>query len=157
MAAPARSVSTTWPVWMPMGSLRSKYPGTTVAQWPRASMYWAAFRGTRHPGVVVDVLNFLTTNVAAGRVLGFERGLNASIPVRRFVQEGITDPAQKRVAALGTALDDLLGPAPAPPPKGHAKVRTLLVAAAESIRAGRSGARAATSRYMAQANATLAE
>ncbi|MFC4145984.1 ABC transporter substrate-binding protein [Micromonospora mangrovi] len=134
----------------------SSFPGTPVAQWPRASMYWAGFRGTRHPGVVVDVLNFLTTNVAAGRILGFERGLNASVPVRKFVQEGVTDLAQKRVAALGTALDDLLGPAPTPPPKGHAKVRTLLIAAAESIRSGRSGARAATSRFMAQANAALA-
>ncbi|MCI4062523.1 extracellular solute-binding protein [Micromonospora sp. R77] len=131
-------------------------PGTPVAQWPRASMYWAGFRGTRHPGVVVDVLNFLTTNVAAGRILGFERGLNASVPVRKFVQEGITEQTQKRVAAFGTTLDDLLGPAPAPPPKGHAKVRTLLVATAESIRSGESGARAATSRFMAQANAALA-
>ena len=25
-------MSMTWPVWMPIGSLRSKYPGTTVAQ-----------------------------------------------------------------------------------------------------------------------------
>lgn len=120
-------------------------------------MYWAAFRGTRHPGVVVDVLNFLTTNVAAGRILGVERGLNASTAVRGFVADGITDRAQKRIVAFGTALDDLLGPAPAPPPKGHAKVRALLIAAAESVRAGDSGARAATSRFIAQANAALAE
>ncbi|SCG57607.1 ABC transporter substrate-binding protein [Micromonospora inositola] len=132
-------------------------PGTPAAQWARASMYWAAFRGTRHPGVVVDVINFLTTNVAAGRILGVERGLNASVPVRRFVADGITDRAQKRLVAFGAALDDLLGPAPAPPPKGHAKVRTLLIAAAESIRSGRSGARAATSRFIAGANAALAE
>ncbi|WP_406041170.1 extracellular solute-binding protein [Micromonospora sp. NBC_00898] len=132
-------------------------PGTPAAQWARASMYWAAFRGTRHPGVVVDVLNFLTTNVAAGRILGVERGLNASTAVRGFVADGITDRAQKRIVAFGTALDDLLGPAPAPPPKGHAKVRALLIAAAESVRAGDSGARAATSRFIAQANAALAE
>jgi multiple sugar transport system substrate-binding protein len=134
----------------------SAFPGTPVAQWPRASMYWAGFRGSRHPGVVVDVLNFLTTNVAAGRILGYERGLNASLPVREFVQASITDAAQKRVAALGADLDDLLGPAPAPPPKGHAKVRALLISAAESIRSGKSGARSATSRFIAQANAALA-
>lgn len=132
-------------------------PGSPTAQWARASMYWAAFRGTRHPGVVVDVINFLTTNVAAGRLLGIERGLNASLPVRGFVVDGITDPAQQRVAALGSDLHALLGAAPAPPPRGHAKVRNLLIATAESIRSGRAGARAATSRFMAQANAALAE
>ncbi|MFD2767348.1 ABC transporter substrate-binding protein [Micromonospora eburnea] len=133
------------------------FPGPPAAQWPRASMYWAAFRGTRHPELVIDVINFLTTNVAAGRVLGTERGLNASVPVRRFVEQDITDRSGKRVAALGADLADLMGPAPAPPPKGHARVRTLLVAAAESIRTKSSGARAATSRFMAQANAALAE
>ena len=133
------------------------FPGAPAAQWPRASMYWAAFRGSRHPGVVVDVINFLTTNVAAGRILGTERGLNASVPVRRFVEDGVTDRSQKRVVALGRTLDDVMGPAPAPPPRGHARVRSLLIAAAENIRSGKAGARAATSRFMAQANAALAE
>ncbi|MFG1657384.1 ABC transporter substrate-binding protein [Micromonospora chersina] len=135
----------------------SAFPGTPAAQWPRASMYWAAFRGSRHPGVAVDVINFLTTNVAAGRILGIERGLNAAVPVRTFVVDGVTDRVEKRVAALGADLDALTGPAPAPPPKGHARVRTLLIDAAESIRAKRSGARTATSRFMAQATAALAE
>ncbi|KAB1904738.1 ABC transporter substrate-binding protein [Micromonospora sp. AMSO31t] len=133
------------------------FPGPPAAQWPRASMYWAAYRGSRHPGVVVDVINFLTTNVAAGRILGIERGLNAAAPVRTYVVDGVTDRTEKRVVALGAELDELAGPAPAPPPKGHAKVRNLLIDAAESIRAKRSGARTATSRFMAQATAALAE
>ncbi|MDG4804872.1 ABC transporter substrate-binding protein [Micromonospora sp. WMMD980] len=132
------------------------FPGTPAAQWPRASMYWAGFRGTRHPGVVVDVLNFLTTNVAAGRVLGVERGLNPATQVRTYVLDGVTDRAERRVAALGAELDGLAGPAPAPPPQGHAAVRSLLIDAAESIRAKRAGARTATSRFMARANAALA-
>ncbi|MGC1213540.1 MAG: extracellular solute-binding protein [Micromonospora sp.] len=135
----------------------TSFPGSPAAQWPRASMYWAAFRGTRHPGVVMDVINFLTTNVAAGRVLGIDRGLNASLSVRGYVEDGITDRAQKQVVALGSELRDALGPTPAPPPKGHAKVRALLIEAAEGVRSGRSGARAATSRFIAQANAALAE
>ena len=132
------------------------FPGTPAAQWPRASMYWAGFRGTRHPGAVVDVLDFLTTNVAAGRLLGLERGLNASKQVRSFVAEEVTGRAERRMAALGAELADLAGPSPAPPPKGHAAVRTLLIEAAESIRAKRAGARTATSRFMAQANTALA-
>ncbi|MFG2058266.1 ABC transporter substrate-binding protein [Micromonospora sp. NPDC048930] len=131
-------------------------PGSPAAQWPRASMYWAGFRGTREPGVVVDVINFLTNDVAAGRILGTERGLNPSVSVRRSVTDGTTDRTEKRLVALGTDLADLMGPAPAPPPRGHARVRALLIAAAESIRGKRSGARAATSKFMAQANAALA-
>ncbi|MEH1168534.1 extracellular solute-binding protein [Micromonospora sp. CPCC 205539] len=132
------------------------FPGPPGAQWARASMYWAAFRGTRHPDTVIDVINFLTTNGEAGTVLGHERGLNASLAVRRYAEGSITDPAQQRVARFGASIADQLGPAPAPPPKGHATVRTLLVAAAESIRAGNAGTRAATSRFLAQANAALA-
>ncbi|WP_089155090.1 ABC transporter substrate-binding protein [Micromonospora sp. NBS 11-29] len=133
------------------------FPGPPAAQWPRASMYWAGFRGTRHPGVVVDVLNFLATNVAAGRILGVERGLNPSMQVRPYVVRDLTDRVEQRVAALGAELDGLAGPAPAPPPKGHGAVRTLLIDAAESIRGKRAGARTATSRFMARANAALAE
>ncbi|MGW3894257.1 ABC transporter substrate-binding protein [Micromonospora profundi] len=131
-------------------------PGPPGSQWARASMYWSAFRGTRHPDTVIDVINFLTTNGEAGTVLGHERGLNASIPVRRYTEGSITDPAQQRAAAFGASIADQLGPAPAPPPMGHAKVRSLLVTAAESIRGGRAGTRAATSRFLSLANAALA-
>ncbi|MEV0215286.1 extracellular solute-binding protein [Micromonospora sp. ALFpr18c] len=132
------------------------FPGPPGAQWARASMYWAAFRGTRHPDTVTDVINFLTTNGEAGTVLGHERGLNASLLVRRYAEGSITDPAQRRAAAFGASIADLLGPAPAPPPKGHAKVRTLLVTAAERIRVKRDGTREATARFLSQAIAALA-
>ncbi|WP_328652260.1 extracellular solute-binding protein [Micromonospora sp. NBC_00330] len=131
-------------------------PGPTGAQWARASMYWAGFRGTRHPDAVADVINFLTTNGEVGAVLGHERGLNASAAVRRYAEGSITDPAQRRAAEFGASIADLLGPAPAPPPKGHAKVRTLLVTAAERIRVKRDGTREATARFLSQAIAALA-
>ncbi|MEH0843898.1 extracellular solute-binding protein [Micromonospora sp. CPCC 205711] len=131
-------------------------PGPPAAQWDRAAMYWAGFHGSRHPGVVADVINFLTTNTEAGRILGTERGLPASLPVRRAVTQTLDDPILRRVAALGEALADQVGPAPAPPPKGHAQVRTLLAASARNIRSGRAGARATTSLFMAQAQAALA-
>ncbi|MGB2572239.1 ABC transporter substrate-binding protein [Micromonospora citrea] len=132
------------------------FPGPAAAQWDQASMYWAAFQGTRHPAVVADVLNFLTTNVEVGRILGIERGLPAGIAVREAVTGALDDPAAKRVAALGATLRDLVGPAPAPPPKGHGRVRTLLAASARTIRSGDAGVRATTSKFMAQAQAALA-
>ncbi|MFI7604218.1 ABC transporter substrate-binding protein [Micromonospora sp. NPDC049366] len=131
------------------------FPGSTGAQWARASMYWSVFRGCRHPDVAVDVLNFLTGNGSAGAVLGYERGLSPSQAVRRAVSGDVTDPVQRRVAALGETLGVAVGPAPAPPPKGHARVRSLLVAAAESVRSGGVRPRPAATRFLAQADAAL--
>ncbi|WP_243704839.1 ABC transporter substrate-binding protein [Micromonospora sp. KC723] len=131
-------------------------PGPSAAEWDRASMYWAGFHGTRHPAVVADVLQFLATDVEAGRVLGTERGLPPTLAVREAVTGSLTDPVAKRVAALGTALRDLVGSAPAPPPKGHGRVGALLAASARTIRSGKAGVRTTTATFMAQAQSTLA-
>ncbi|WP_320066343.1 ABC transporter substrate-binding protein [Micromonospora sp. RTGN7] len=133
------------------------FPGPPGAQWARASMYWAAFRGTRHADIAADVINFLTTNMEAGLALGLERGVNPNLAIRRYVKGSVTDVGQQRAAGLAEALADGLGPAPSPPPKGHARVRALLVATAERVRSGRVGIRAAASRFIAQADAALAE
>ncbi|WP_076472202.1 ABC transporter substrate-binding protein [Micromonospora avicenniae] len=131
------------------------FPGSLTSQWPRASMYWAVFRGSRDPETATDVINFLTTDVAAGAALGHERGLTPSQAVRRAIEGSITDPGQRRAKALGELLGSSPGSAPPPPPTGHARVRSLLVAAAESVRSGDSDIRAAASRFLAQANAAL--
>ncbi|TDC48990.1 extracellular solute-binding protein, partial [Micromonospora sp. KC207] len=131
------------------------FPGPPAAQWARASMYWAGFRGTRHPAVVADVIHFLTTNTEAGLALGHERGVNPDLAVRRHVRKNLTDAGQRAAAALAEALADQLGPAPEPPPEGHARVRALLVETAEKVRSGRAGVRAATTRFVAQAEAAL--
>ncbi|MEV0154409.1 ABC transporter substrate-binding protein [Micromonospora sp. NPDC050686] len=131
-------------------------PGPVAAQWPRASMFWAGFHGTRHPDTVADVIDFLINDPEVGRILGQERGLNPNLSVRAAVRAGLTDRELRQVAALDETVSSLLGPAPEPPAEGHLAVRTLLAAAAESIRSGRSGARAATSTFMARANAALA-
>ncbi|WFE57858.1 extracellular solute-binding protein [Micromonospora sp. WMMD712] len=132
------------------------FPGPPAAQWPRASMYWAGFRGTRHPALVADVIQFLTNNMDAGLALGHERGVSPNLAIRRYVRESLADPGQQAAAALAEAVADQLGPAPGPPPKGHARVRALLVETAEGVRSGRAGTRAAATRFVAQAEAALA-
>ena len=88
------------------------YPGAPKAQWARASMYWAAFRGTRHPETVVDVINFLVNDVEAGQILGTERGLSANLSVRSYVDESLTDPSMKLTASFETSMVDLFRPRP---------------------------------------------
>ncbi|RKR88263.1 carbohydrate ABC transporter substrate-binding protein (CUT1 family) [Micromonospora pisi] len=132
------------------------YPGAPKAQWARASMYWAAFRGTRHPEVVADVINFLVNDVEAGQILGTERGLSANLSVRSYVADSLTDESMKRSASFETSMVDRFGAAPTPPPRGHAKVRALLITVAESAQAGRATSKQAATEFVSQANAALA-
>ena len=133
------------------------FPGPPGAQWARASMYWAAFRGTRHPATVADVINFLTTQW---------RGGHRPRPRTRAERQSPRSAATPRAASPNRPSDGPPRSAPASPtssdrrprrrPKGHAKVRTLLVTAAERIRVKRDGTREATARFLSQAIAALA-
>ena len=132
------------------------YPGLAGASWARASMFWAGFRGTRHPEVVADVINFLVNDPAAGRILGTERGLSANLDVRRLTEGSLSDPSLRQVANFETEMLDKFGTAPAPPPRGHARIRSLLIDSAESVQLGRNTAQAAASAFINRANAILA-
>lgn len=131
------------------------YPGKPDAQWARAAIYWAGFRGTRHPETVVHVIDFLVNDVTAGGILGTERGLSANLDVRKVVQEGLTDESMKLTADFEAEMADRFGAAPVPPPKGHSTVKTLLVQAAESVQFERATPREAAAAFISQANAAL--
>jgi multiple sugar transport system substrate-binding protein len=133
------------------------YPGDPKGQWARASMYWAGFRGTRHPDVVVDVIDFLVNDPQAGRILGTERGLSSNLNVRQTVQSTLADEKMKASVAFEQEMAGLFGSAPVPPPRGHTKIRALLIGAAESVQAGQATPLQAAEQFVTQANATLAD
>ncbi|MEV7230397.1 ABC transporter substrate-binding protein [Polymorphospora sp. NPDC051019] len=132
------------------------YPGSPKGQWTQASMYWAAFRGTRHADTVVDVINFLVNDPEAGAILGTERGLSPNARVRDAVNANLTDEKMKRTVTFEARMAEHFGPAPAPPPKGHARIRALLVAHAEDVQFGRATPRTAAYEFVAEARAALA-
>lgn len=132
------------------------YPGPPQAHWAHASMYWAGFRGTRHPDLVTDVINFLVNDPEAGRILGIERGLSVNLDVRQIIGAELTDTAARQVADFDTRMLDRFGPPPMPPPRGHAQLRALLIEAAESVQSGRSTAQAAAIGFVNRANVVLA-
>jgi len=131
------------------------YPGTPEAQWARAAVYWAGFRGTRHPDLVARVIDFLVNDVEAGAILGTDRGLSANLDVRRTVRASLTDESMKLTAAFEAKMANRFGTAPAPPPRGHPTVKTLLLKAAESVQFGRATPREAAAAFISQANAVL--
>lgn len=134
----------------------ASYPGDPKAHWARASMYWAGFRGTRHPDAVADVINFLVNDPEAGKILGTERGLPSNTAVRKTVQDSLTDDRMKLSVTFENEMTPRFGAAPVPPPKGHSKVRSGLITAAESVQYGRSSPQDAAERFVTEANAALA-
>ena len=129
------------------------YPGDPRAQFARAAYFWAGYRGTRNPDAVADVLDFLANDPQAGRLLGHDRGFPPNLDVRAANRGAVPDGA---ALAFEDDLVGRLGPAPVPPPAGHARVRTLLADAASAVAADRMTSDEAAVDFFRRASAALA-
>ncbi|SDY10115.1 carbohydrate ABC transporter substrate-binding protein, CUT1 family [Micromonospora pattaloongensis] len=132
------------------------YPGDPGAQWARASMYFSVFRGSKHKDVAVDVINFLANDPEAGRILGTDRGLPSNLDVRKAVAEAVTDPAMKASIAVENELTAKFGKSPQVPLKGHSKVRSELIKAAENAQFGRQSPAQAAAAFVEACRAAIA-
>ena len=133
------------------------YPGDPKSQWARASMYFSVFRSSPHKDVAVDVLNFLTNDPEAGKILGTDRGLPSNLDVRKLVADTVTDPAMKQTIAVQTELGKTFGPSPAVPIKGHSKVKTELVRVGEEVQFGRMTTAAGAAAFVTAAKAAIGQ
>lgn len=131
------------------------YPGDPAAAWARASMYFSGYRGTKHKDVVADVINFFVNDPDAAKAMGTDRGLTSNLDLRKVVDDSLTDTNMKASVAFEAQITPKFGPAPAPPPKGHAKIKTQLVTSAESVQFGKATASAAAQDFVTQANNAL--
>ncbi|MDO3705193.1 extracellular solute-binding protein [Micromonospora sp. C28SCA-DRY-2] len=132
------------------------YPGDPSAQWARASMYWSVFRGSKHRDVAVDVINFLMNDPEAVKLLGTDRGLPSNQDLRRVVSDDTTDPAMKQSIAVEAELAQKFGESPQVPIKGHSKVRSELVKAAENAQYGRANPAEAAAQFVAACKSAIA-
>ncbi|HEV7713275.1 MAG TPA: ABC transporter substrate-binding protein [Asanoa sp.] len=131
-------------------------PGDPRAQWARASYYWAGFRGTREPGAVADVINFLANDPQAGRLLGDDRGFAPNLEVRETNAADLAEGPARTALEFESAVGDRIGPAPAPPPAAHAELRALLAAAAGRVATEKSTPSEAAVDFSRKAAAALA-
>jgi len=131
------------------------YPGDPTAQWARASMYFSVFRNSPHKDVAVDVVNFLANDLEAGKVLGTERGLPSNLDIRRTVADSVTDTSMKLSIQIETELGTKFGPSPQVPLKGHSKVRSELIKAAEEVQFGRQTPAASAAAFFAACKAAI--
>jgi multiple sugar transport system substrate-binding protein len=133
------------------------YPGDPKSQWARASMYFSVFRSSPHKDIAVDVLNFLTNDPEAGKILGTDRGLPSNLDVRKVVADTVTDPAMKQTIAVQTELGKTFGPSPAVPIKGHSKVKTELIRVGEEVQFGRMTTAAGAAAFVTAAKAAIGQ
>lgn len=131
------------------------YPGDPSAQWARASMYFSVFRNSKHKDTAVDVINFLANDPDAGKILGTDRGLPSNQDIRKAVSDSTTDPAMKQSIAVETELTTKFGPSPQVPLKGHSKVRSELIKAAENVQYGRQSPAEAAAAYLQACQAAI--
>jgi multiple sugar transport system substrate-binding protein len=133
------------------------YPGDPSAQWARASMYFSVFRGSEHKDIAVDVINFLSNDPEAAKVLGTDRGLPSNLDIRKAVAETVSDPSMKQSITVQTELGTKFGASPQVPLKGHSKVRSELIKAAEEVQFGRQTPADAAKAYVAACQAAIGQ
>ena len=119
-------------------------------------MYWSVFKGSKHKDVAVDVINFLNNDPEAVALLGTDRGLPSNMDLRAKVSETATDPAMKQSIAVETDLAAKFGPSPQVPIKGHSKVKSELVKAAENAQYGRATPAQAAEQFVTACKAAIA-
>ncbi|WP_238015636.1 extracellular solute-binding protein [Dactylosporangium sp. AC04546] len=133
------------------------YPGDPKAQWARASMYFSVYRGSDKKDVAVDVINFLSNDPEAGKILGTDRGLPSNLDIRSAVQASVTDPAMKTSIEVENALGKTFGPSPQVPLKGHSTLRSELTKAAESVQAGKASPQQAADAFIAAVKTAISK
>jgi multiple sugar transport system substrate-binding protein len=133
------------------------YPGDPSAQWARASMYFSVFRNSPHKDLAVDVINFLANDPEAGKILGTDRGIPSNLDIRKTVAETVTDANMKQSIAVQNELGATFGPSPQVPLKGHSKVRSDLVKAAEEVQYGRQTPAEAAAAFIAVAKSAIGQ
>jgi multiple sugar transport system substrate-binding protein len=130
------------------------YPGDPKGQWARASQYWVGAQSTKHAKLVADVINFLVNDPEAAKILGTERGLPPNLENRKVISDTLT-PQMQATVTFETSLAQQFGKAPPVPPKGHSDIRSVLVAAAESVQSGKAPADKAADQFLAKAATIL--
>ncbi|MBQ1070003.1 ABC transporter substrate-binding protein [Micromonospora sp. D75] len=132
------------------------YPGDPSGQWARASMYWSVFKGSKHKDVAVDVINFLNNDPEVVALLGTDRGLPSNMDLRAKVSETATDPAMKQSIQVESDLAQKFGASPQVPIKGHSKVKSELVKAAENAQYGRATPAQAAEQFVTACKSAIA-
>ncbi len=105
---------------------------TRSGQYLKPSQMWSIAATSKVAEPTARLLGYFVSDLAAGRVLGVERGIPASAPVRDAIAPTLDDLG-KRGSAYIAFISDKVRDLPPPPPRGAGEVLALMVRTNETI------------------------
>lgn len=129
-------------------------PGAKSGQYLKPSQMWSIAATSRNPEAAARLLSYFVADPAAGKVLGVERGIPASKPVREAVEPTLDDMG-KRLSSYIDFISDKVSPLPPPPPRGGGEVLALLVRTNETIGFKRTSVSDGAKQFICECDAIL--
>jgi multiple sugar transport system substrate-binding protein len=135
------------------------YPSASDAkkgwQYLKSSMYWSISSKSQHPAEAAELVDFLTTDPAVGKLFGAERGLPANPDFQKLIAPDLA-PSDKIVMGYITQVTAESGP-PAPvTPVGGQDADTLLSQIWQNVEFGKITPDAGAKQYITQLKKELA-
>ncbi|WP_328647858.1 extracellular solute-binding protein [Amycolatopsis sp. NBC_00348] len=126
-----------------------------LGQYRRPSMFLSVSARSQQQEAAAKLVDFFVNDADAAKILGTDRGLAPNLKIRAQLAAGATGD-DKTLYAYEAALEPKLGAAPPVPPKGAGAIQKLLQRTYEEIAFGRLGVDDAVTRFMSEADKTLA-
>ncbi|HZY67615.1 MAG TPA: extracellular solute-binding protein [Devosia sp.] len=101
-------------------------PGAGGGHYRKPSMFFSVGGSSANKEEAAKLINFFINDPEAGKILGVERGIPASAPVREVVAPTL-DEANQIALNFVANLGDLLGPLPPPPPAAAGEIDISLL------------------------------
>lgn len=129
--------------------------GGKEAAYLSAGVMWSIYSKSKNLQETGKLLNFLTNNLAAGKILGANRGVPISSAVRNELKASLK-PVDVEQFDYIDALSKVATPFSPIQPTGAPQVNTLLTNVAQEIQFGKKSVSAAADEFYTQANDDLA-
>ncbi len=134
------------------------YPAASATaksgQYLKPSQMLSIAATTKSKEEAVKALSFFVADLEAGKLLGVERGIPASAPVRKAIAPSL-DAMAARMSGYIAEIADKVSPLPPPPPRGAGEILALLVRSNETVGFKRATATAAGASFIKEATDIL--
>jgi multiple sugar transport system substrate-binding protein len=129
-------------------------PGSKPGQYRKPSMFFSAYTKSGVPTDSAKFISYFVNDPAATEVLGVERGVPESAPVREALKKTLDELGRAQIEYVD-GLGDLAGPLPPPPPSGAGEIAFSLKRINEEVGFGTAPEEGADS-LITEANSILA-
>ncbi len=121
--------------------------GGKSGQYLKPSQMLSVASTSKHAEAAVAALSFFVADLEAGKILGAERGIPASKPVRDAIAPSL-NALDRAMSDYIAAIADRVTPLPPPPPKGAGEVLALLQRINETVGFKRTSAADASRQFI---------